>query len=335
MTMRLFDIAARSGVSISTVSRVINGSAVVSAAKRERVLSLLEKEKPRPRVRSRKSRRETLGILLLDGAELNPRVLITKLYSILLKLPNRVNLQILPLGIHVSELEARYFKEELQGIFILGHGGCSQELLHSLQRMPHVWLNSHFLSQETETVLLGNEFAGRLAARYLLENHCRRPAVVCCTSINPGFKARIDGFRFECFSKSVHCVEIPLELPEGSRGLEHCSSEQLDERLAALQKGGRFRRLDGIFTPEDRLVALLHCCFRRFHVRHLPRLVSCNYTPEYLDGLYPRPASIDLGAKTLVDLALEELLRQIAGGERTLGARSIIAPPELIPGDPL
>ncbi len=335
MNIRLVDVAVRAGVSVSTVSRVINGSAVVSSEKRERVLSLIEKEKLRFRVRPKKSRWETLGILLLDGVELNPRVLVTKLYSILEKLPHRINLQILPLGIHAPELEARYFRGELRGIFILGHGGCSQELLHSLQRMPHVWLNSHFLNQETETVLLGNEFAGRLAARYLLEHHCRRPAVLCCSSINPGFKARIDGFRFECFSRSVHCVEIPLELPEGCRGLEYCPAVQVDEHLAALQKAGRFLRLDGIFTPEDRLTALLHCCFRRFHVRHMPRLVSCNYTPEYLDGLYPRPASIDLGARTLVDLALEELLRQIAGGERTSGARSIIAPPELIPGDPL
>ena len=42
--MNIYDIAQRSGVSIATVSRVMNGSPNVSAATREKVMAVIEQE---------------------------------------------------------------------------------------------------------------------------------------------------------------------------------------------------------------------------------------------------------------------------------------------------
>ena len=62
-------------------------------------------------------------------------------------------------------------------------------------------------------------------------------------------------------------------------------------------------------------------------------VVSCNHTPEYLAGLYPRPASIDLGNRMLAELALDELLRRISGAPGRADHVAVIATPQLVPGE--
>ena len=55
--------------------------------------------------------------------------------------------------------------------------------------------------------------------------------------------------------------------------------------------------------------------------------------PEYLAGLYPRPASIDLGNRMLAELALDELLRRISGAPGRADHVAVIATPQLVPGE--
>ena len=62
-------------------------------------------------------------------------------------------------------------------------------------------------------------------------------------------------------------------------------------------------------------------------------MVTCNQGEGYLTGLYPRPATIDLGPELLARFALEQLMAEISG-EAEKGKRiSVIINPRLIPGD--
>ena len=54
---------------------------------------------------------------------------------------------------------------------------------------------------------------------------------------------------------------------------------------------------------------------------------------ESLVGLYPRPASIDMGARTGAELGLEELFRRIAGETCRSDDVAVIAAPHLVNGD--
>jgi LacI family transcriptional regulator len=63
------DVAARAGVSVSVVSRVLNGSGPVAPAKRAQVLDAIEALAYRPRAAARElshGRSETIGLLLAD-----------------------------------------------------------------------------------------------------------------------------------------------------------------------------------------------------------------------------------------------------------------------------
>lgn len=325
------EIAAAAGVSPATVSRVVNGSGGVAPEKREKILAELERAGGPRRSRSARPRGETVGMMLLPGSEGDPRVIVNKLAALAERLPHRWNLQLLPAGILPLELESRHLHGELAGVILAGHGGGSPELADVLTRIPHVWLNSHRLREGGHSVLMGNEFAGRIAARYLLDSGCRNCMVLTAPSINPGFASRIEGFRFEFFSRERDCGRIELHPP---REFELCSPAELEPHLRA-SLAGMAPFPDGLFSPEERLTALLHRTLSRLRPERWPRIISCNYTPEYLAGLYPRPASIDLGARMLAELALEELRRRISGAAGRADHVAVIATPELVPGDEL
>ena len=67
--MNIYDIAQKAGVSIATVSRVMNGSGKVSAQTRDRVLKIIEEENYTPNIFAQglgQGTAHTVGILVPD-----------------------------------------------------------------------------------------------------------------------------------------------------------------------------------------------------------------------------------------------------------------------------
>jgi DNA-binding LacI/PurR family transcriptional regulator len=164
-----------------------------------------------------------------------------------------------------------------------------------------------------------------------MSRQCTRVGAVVSSSSNPGIPARIEGFCFEYFRNApdVPCKVIDLELPEG-KGLEEVTDDILEE--AVEKKAEELGNFDGIFSVEDRLTALLYRVWNKKDMK-IPETVSCNRMPEYLAGLYPRPASIDMSASTGAELGVGELLRRISGGKVKSDNVAVIATPQLVPGD--
>lgn len=327
------EIGKLAGVSPATVSRVINGSGAVTAEKRKRVLAALEQlngGRPAPRPRARTT---GIGVLLPPEPAHDAHGILQKLCALAAEMPRRWSLMLLPPDTLPLELEARHLRGELAGLMLIGHATDSRELAETLQRIPHIWLNSHRDGDAVQTTLMGNEFAGRIAARYLTANDCAHCAVLSAPSGNPGFPGRVSGFRFELFSSGISCDTVELALPQERSSLETASDDELEKALEsalpAILAGG----FDGIFSPEERMTALLCRVFARAGVAGPPRLVSCNHTPEYFAGLHPRPASIDLGPRMLAELALKELLRRISGAPPRADQVAAIVTPQLVPGD--
>lgn len=329
MKLSLREIAEKSGVSASTVSRVINGHPGVANEIRERVQAVLFACRGREigKSKSRQSRKN-VGVLFLPDARTDSNIVIIKLMVLAEKLPEKWNLILLNRAITPLELETRFRRNELAGLLLTGHL-VEPDLREVLVRLPHVWMNSYFTLDGETVTLGGNELAGRMAARYLLERGCERYGFLAVTSHNPGVTARYDGFRFELFSRDISCTRIEVELPEP---VENCPSDKIETALEEMLAIHARKLPDGLFSPEDRLTAIFHrvlckcgCC--------LPRMVSCNYTAEYLDGLYPRPASIDLGPALHAEQAMKELLRRINRQEKAADDIAVIVTPHLILGD--
>ncbi len=330
--MTMTEIAKRAGVSQATVSRVLNGSSAVAPEKREAVLKIAEAAGFQVRRGNHgDGSGETLGILMLDASFANPSIGIRKIESIAANLDSDYGVVLLSSAISAGVLRSTLRKNNIRGLLLIGHQCRDPELRTVIRSLPHVWLNSHQASDQN-MVLGGNEAAGRLAADYLIKDcGCRTPAVLSLNSANPGFSSRIAGFRFELFSAMRECIAINARNAES---FESLSDDEIEKILDDAITPETIHLIDGLFIPDDRVTAIFHRLMRRRNIGTalLPLLVSCNNESEFLTGLYPRPATIDLAPELTAKTALTELLHRIKG--ETIDEKiAIVVRPELIEGE--
>lgn len=338
MKLTMKEIAEQANVSPATVSRVLNGNGEVAPDKRERVMQILAAETRKKRWVNRRKRHKTrnVGLILLSGSRHDIRAVGTKIINITEQLPANYDLRIFPDPVNARLLETLFLRGELDGLLISGHQIKDMFLSILLEKIPHVWLNSHYLDDSRGVSLMGNEFAGKIAANYLLQHNCQKPAVLVFKNDNIGLNDRISGFSVHCFLQKKQAREIEVDIPLSQYGNDFVlQNGQLveDSIVRALDAIPEKDFPDGIFSPEEIFTPYLYRAFTRKKLENLPLVISCNYTPGYLAGLYPRPASIDLHQETLVKLAIDELVNRIDGGSPRPDNIATIVQPELIPGE--
>jgi DNA-binding LacI/PurR family transcriptional regulator len=338
MRLTMKDVAAKAGVSAATVSRVVNGNENVSPEKREKVMKILSASLGCGVIgKKKRAPVKYVGFLMLPGSGSDMRSISKKILTVAECLPRKFALIIFPRNITPTELESKFLRGTLSGLLLSGHYiGDQRLLLNALDKIPHVWLNSYQIFQNEPVVLMGNEYAGKLAANYLADLHCRRPAVLRLKNANPGLSARIAGFQANCFLKKLPFCEISLILPERKPDAESLlpNSADIEKSIEnAFEKNAKNPFPDGFFSPEEELTPFLYRYFLKKRIKKIPPVISCNHIPEYLAGLYPRPASIDLHPETLARLAIDELMLRINGGQPRPDNVAVVIQPQLVPGE--
>ena len=336
MKLTMKEIAEQAGVSPATVSRVLNGNADVALEKREKIMQFVAAASEKKRwIRHRKKHKiHRIALLLLSGSRSDIRNVGSKIINIADQLPDNYEFQVCSPRVNAHRLESQFLHGELSGLLLSGHRVEDPFLAFLLDKIPHVWLNSFQLKGQPAVALMGNEFAGKIAAGYLIGHHCRRPAVISYINSNIGLADRINGFIAACYLQKVPGREIALKLPRGIADEQPGQGAILESALrTALDRIGAKDFPDGIFSPEEVLTPFLYRVFMQKKLKKYPRVISCNYTPGYLAGLYPRPASIDLHPETVVKLAIDELINRIEGGVPRPDNIAAVVQPQLIPGE--
>lgn len=321
MKMTIRKAAELAGVSPASVSRVLNGQGGVGEETRKRILKVISDTEYYPR---KKSLRGGNIALFMPRNSLYYQHFFAYLQQILRIFGQRWNLLLQPYDLSGNEFRRKCLQEKIEGVIIFGFSLSSPELEAAVEQIPHVWLNSHRLDGRGPNVLIGNEFAGKLAGRYLIEKGCKKCAVIDIPTQNPGFYARCEGFRFECFSQKINFENVKIDSPV----LETLSHADLENIFTAEAEKGIFNKYDGIFIPESFLLPSLHLALRR-STDKMPLLVCGNNSREHMAGIYPRPATVDLGGELLVELACQELFRLISGKKNTSERSSFFVSPKL------
>lgn len=178
------DVAKRAGVSIGSVSAVVNERAVTSPQLRERVLAAIEElgYTPHAGARSLKmGRTRSMGLLVPDI--INPHF--AALASAIEKASERSGYT-LSFGNTLGDLdkEARnlelFRRQRVDGL-ILDPVGTSPEYLSHLRRLisvPAVLIDRRVEGLPFDSVLVNNYAAGRMVTEYLVRSGHRRIAIV-------------------------------------------------------------------------------------------------------------------------------------------------------------
>jgi LacI family transcriptional regulator len=193
----IHDVAARAGVSVATVSRVVNGKAVVRETTLQQVLEAARTLRYVPNVaaRSLSSRRsQTIGIVLPDvhgeffsevirGVDLAAR---------------RAGYHILVSGSHsdVSEMLSvlQAMRGRVDGLVVMAPDVAPRSLHRSLPPdLPLVLLNS--LDEGRDAITIDNYGGAQAMMRYLFELGHRRIAFVRGPRQNADARERLRGYR--------------------------------------------------------------------------------------------------------------------------------------------
>jgi len=304
MKMTIRKAAELAGVSPASVSRTLNGQSGVGDETRKKILKVISDTDYYHR---KKPLHGGNIALFMPQNSLYYKQFFSSLQQILRIFGQKWNLLLLPYDLSGLEFRRKSMHEKIDGVIIFGFSLSSPELEASIAQIPHVWLNSHYLDGRAPNILIGNEQAGKLAGRYLIDKGCKKCAIIDIPAQNPGISARCEGFRFECFSKKIDFDNLKFDTPM----LETLSHEELEQIFISAAEKGLFKKYDGIFIPESFLLPSLHLALRRSTDRP-PLLVCGQNSKEHMAGIYPRPAAVDLGDDLLVELACQELFSLIS-----------------------
>jgi LacI family transcriptional regulator len=199
------DIAARAGVSISTVSRVVNQSVRVDPATEQRVHEAIEALGYRPNLLARSFRRRithTIGLLVPDNS--NP--FFAELARVIEDAGFAEGYSVILCNSDLSEVkQAGYIDvllaKRVDGILMTSTGLIpGEDTSHNIERIrqagvPCVVIDRDLGETPVDQLMVDNHEGGYLAGRYLLEHGHRKIACVVGPNDLTPSAGRISGFR--------------------------------------------------------------------------------------------------------------------------------------------
>jgi LacI family transcriptional regulator len=215
-------IAAKSGVSIATVSRALNGSPEVSEATRERILELAKQldYTPSAAARTLVSRRSHVVGVILDTGPGHPDLLHPFFQEVLVGLKHGAGALGYDLLLFASDEPGNGFggthsylrragHHNVDGAIVMGFDGRHPEIAKLVASgLPCIAIDADLEGPRTGYVMSENQEGARLAVRHLHELGHERIATITGTLVpntRPGAD-RLDGYGYEL-------ADLGIELP--------------------------------------------------------------------------------------------------------------------------
>lgn len=243
------DVAREAGLTVTTVSRVLNNRGYISDDARQRVKTAMEKLNYQPNEVARslhKKSSRTIGVIVPHIRHPYFAEMISNIENAAYKKGYRIllcNTQ------SKEEKEKEYIEictsNRVAGI-ILFSGLVAVDTFVKMD-IPVITME-RFLDNGTASVECDNRTGGAMAAEKLIENGCRNLMMIGSTACEVELPAdlRAIGFRDVCNEKGVSYVEID---PEESAYNEMTYGEMMEDALR------RYPQTDGVFASSDVIAA--------------------------------------------------------------------------------
>lgn len=326
MAATLRDVAEMAGVSVKTVSNVVNGLAFVKEANRARVLAAIDELGYRPNLAARNLRAGRTGVIGLAVpslrysyfAELADDVLEAarrRGYVVLIEQTGgdrKAELALLR-GPRLSMLDGLIFSP-------LGMSNEDAKLL--LTEYPMVLLGERIFGGPTDHVALQNQSGAFAATEHLIDCGRRRIAVIGAHRREAVGSAalRLSGYRSKLEQAGIPVRENLIVYRDGwHRSDGAAAAEQL------IDSGADF---DAIFALNDELAlgALRVLTQRGMHV---PEDVALIGFDNLVEGQFAMPSlsTIDPGRTEIAERAVEALLQRINDRDLPVGPARLLEVP--------
>lgn len=193
------DVAEKAGVSVATVSRVLNKSGSVSSESRERVLTAVTQLEYSPSLLGRHLRRSKTNIVLVMLASLS-NTFCAKVIRGIEKAARKSGYQVLIAATgYDRELEQASLdlvrKKLADGVIVLNSTLSEEEIRGFSGQYPLIQCSEYTDALQTPYISIDNFAAGYDAAGYLLQNGRRRIAFLGVDEQNISARLRFEGYK--------------------------------------------------------------------------------------------------------------------------------------------
>ena len=201
--MNIYDISSQAGVSIATVSRVLNGSEKVSPATRQKVLDVIEKNGYTPNAFARSlssNTMSTVGILCSDASDVYQAQAIYYLEG---ELRRQSYTSMLCCTGHALSEKADYLQlllsRNVDALFLIGSHFVESTkrgnsyILNAAKRVPVFLLNGKLIGDNIFSILCDDESASRDITNLLFDRGARSP-IYLYRALNYSGRRKIRGF---------------------------------------------------------------------------------------------------------------------------------------------
>jgi LacI family transcriptional regulator len=321
--MSVSKIAEKAGVSIATVSRVMNNSRPVNPEMAELVRNAMKElqltAKPR-RARSKSTDRHTTVAIVSLGQSYRGWFELPVIAGVVGELTRAAQEQ--HMGILMAEmpdagqLSPVLRRPEVSGAIVFMSSNASPAHLDSLrQHLPLVRVMGGQVSPvQIDHIGVDNNAVGYVAAKYLLERGLRNLAFLSQEPTWDFCKLRAQGFIAAAEEQGVvpaSYVRAESKTPLamfGPKVIAHANASNLVQQIA---QGGNGPV--GLFVPRDEETVLVYRLLSEAGVRigQDVVVVSCDNEEVRLSTLHPRPASIDLVPAEIARHAIRRLASRI------------------------
>ena len=326
----MHDVAARAGVSIKTVSNVLNEYPYIRPATRERVEQAIADLGYQVNVSARNLRRGTTGIIGLALPELRLPYF-AELADSVIRAAEREGLTVL-----IEQTGA--VRERELAVLTSAQRQMTDGLLYSPLALdlgdltslhldfPMVLLGERIFGAQADHVTMANVDAARAATEHLIGCGRRRIAVV---GAHPGESSGSAALRLEGYRAALEAAGLPYDPAfVGEAGLWHRSTGA--DAMSRLLDAGI--DVDGVFAMNDALaLGVLHT----LHARGIgvPDQVAVIGFDDIEEAQYSSPtlSSISPGREQIARTAVDLLRQRIARGDGAGAPRTVVADFEVVP----
>ncbi|MGJ7913125.1 LacI family DNA-binding transcriptional regulator [Neobacillus sp. LXY-1] len=307
------DVAEKAGVSVQTVSRVLNNRGYISQSTREKVHLAMEELNYQPNELARSLFRKKSNMIGLIVPKISHPFFSELAYFLEYYAYQKGYKLLLCNSNHDKSKESSYLellkKNQVDGIIMGSHSLDVDEYINL--QLPIISFD-RILAEKIPYVASDNTMGGKLASQLLIKKNCRKLAYVYGGLGGPHHNALLAGGRLQGFKEEIKNTGIEfttLKLDDSDSNLDN----NVDKIVRFLQK---CPDIDGVFTSSDVIAAeVIQACHQL--KKAIPEEIKIiGYDDIGIATLmWPRLTTISQPIEKLGELTIDLIARQIEGEE--------------------
>jgi len=229
MSASIYEIAQKSGVSVATVSRVLNRSPKIKKETRDKVLSVIDKSNYWPRVSRTKTKR--IGIIAPPLHNIFLSHYVTKALAAITDYDFRFTYELIFLPRSVSAAEPKelfyFLKTEnvFFAVFLYGLVDHNNILYLAEKKFPHIALGGKYPTQERINWIDPDNIGGTVRViRYLISLGHKEIALINTPKYLTSSEERLKAYRDTLLENGMEAKEEAVVFAGGTKPEDGCES---------------------------------------------------------------------------------------------------------------